>query len=62
LIIGQLQWIVREEAQNQISGVGSSEKDTEAFEHWLDTVDRQRESIDHWTVTVDRQRGGTNQI
>ena len=37
----------------------------EAFEHWLDTVDRHRggiEAFDHWSLSVDRQRGGTNQI
>jgi len=37
----------------------------EAFEHWLDTVDRHRggiEAFDHWAVTVDRQSEGTNQI
>jgi len=37
----------------------SSERDTEAFGHWLDTADRQRRDskmFGHWFDTVYRQR------
>jgi len=42
--------------------IRSSERGTETFGHWSDTVDRQRrctEKFGHWIDTVDRQSGGT---
>ena len=42
--------------------IRSSERGTETFGHWSDTVDRQRRSTEkfgHWMDTVDRQRGGS---
>ena len=58
MVTGWIQKIAREgELRCLVGDSRSSERDTEAFGHWLDTVDSQRRSNDmsgDWFDTVDR--------
>jgi len=43
-----------------VGHIRSSERSTETFGHWSDTVHRQRRSTEtfcHWLDTADRQKG-----